>query len=255
MKIQENCPPSQARQVFKLKPYKNLGIGIIAFLVVFATLLLFLNLWIASGVALLPAFCLYLYLESRVIIIKCPNCKQNIDTSTPWLCGFKACRNENVSHQYPFIHECEHCHFIPKAYQCHHCGKPVFLTTDRQKLHAAKCLDAPAPAPVAVRAAVFEEKVITQQDEVRDLEHELRKTSLKKQIEIEASKPVTPLATAIKTPEQALEEEIEKALKGTVTLYDIERRLKAKANEDFAGDGHGLAQRLSLIKQEIGKRL
>ncbi len=251
MKNQQHCPPAAARQVFKLRPYKDFALGVGAFLVLLLPLLLFLNLSIAGGIALLPAFCLFFFLESRVIIIKCPHCRQNIDTNTPWLCGYKGCRNENTHHHYPFINECEHCHFIPKAYACHHCGKPVFLTTDRQNLHMAKCLDVPVPA----QRDAADTKLVVQQEEVRDLEHELRKTALKKQIEITLNTPVTPPPSATKTPEQAIEEEITTAIRSSMTLHEVERRMKAAARLECAGDEDALARKLAWIEDAIRKRL
>lgn len=248
----QNCTPSEARRVFRNRPYKNVALGGIAFAAIFSLSLLSLNLWMVGAAALVVSGCIFLYLESRVIFIECPSCRKSIDTQTPWECGFKQCDNENVS-EYPFIHHCEHCHNPPKAYECHHCGKPIYLTPDRQTTHAAKCLTAPGSSKVktvVVVKDVIGDKVATQKEEVRDLEHSLRKTVLEKQIAIEKNKPVT-----AGTSDQALEDEIAKGVKQGRTLYEIGERLKAKANIEFANDEHAKEQYHALVEDEMRKRM
>ena len=78
-------------------------------------------------------FFLFNFLEGRAIWIKCDQCGQKITSKTPWVCGFEKCKkpNQNVE-RFPFLNKCEHCGAEPKAYQCHHCGKTIFLTQDLQ---------------------------------------------------------------------------------------------------------------------------
>jgi hypothetical protein len=252
MNIQD-CSPLKARHVFKLRPYKNFGIGLVVFAPICFPLLLCVNVWVASGIAFLPALCLYCYLESRVIVIECPSCGKDIDTNTPWLCGYKQCRNENVDHEHPFINECEHCQYIPKAYECHHCNRLIYLTTDRQQIHAAKCLVAPEPLKVrTVVKDVIGDKVATQKEEVRDLEHQLKRTVLEKQIEIEKNKQGAPVT---KTPEQELEDEIGMDVNQGMSLYAVEQRLKAKADVEFPKDEHKRQQKYALIERAIANRM
>lgn len=94
-------------------------------------------------IAFIAAFCLhFFYLDKRAIGIECPHCGKYIETNTPWICGNKDTphRNDRVD-DFPFIYKCQHCGFIPKAYQCHHCFKLIFLSEDRQETAYAKCAD------------------------------------------------------------------------------------------------------------------
>lgn len=229
MNSQQHCTPAKARQVFKFRPYQNLALGAGAFVLPFGLLLPFLNFWFAGGIALVPAFCLYFYLEGRVIFIKCPHCRQDVDTNTPWLCGYKGCRNENVDHQHPFIHECEHCRFIPKAYVCHHCGEPIYLTSDRQKLHLAKSLGAPEPP----RASKLDEKAARHSEEILDLKHEVAVNTLKKQAEDIQKQAASPVA---KTPRQELEEKIRSVINQGMDREALACQFRAEADAEFAKD-------------------
>lgn len=253
----QRCEPLKAKRAFRAMPYIHFGISGGLFAVAFAGLVfLNVNLLLALLVAGIAAFGLYLYLESRVLVITCPYCKRDINTNTPWLCGFKGCHNLNVD-EFPFVHECENenCRYIPKAYICHHCEKPIYLTTDQQKMHAAKRLEN-LGLPVKTVTVIIDptkDKVLKQKDEISDLQHELGVTTLKKQIDI--VKNVSVNAPAAKSPAQILEDEITMSINQGMTLYDIENRLKAKAEIEYANDEHKLAQKLALIQNEIQKRI
>ena len=122
--IMKIIAPLKARDWFKWKMRINWAITIAAFIILFLILVPFVEWWLAIGVSGLGAFCLFLlYLDRRTIGIQCQSakCLKIIETNTPWECGFKHCQNENTN-AFPFINQCEHCHFIPKAYECHHCG-------------------------------------------------------------------------------------------------------------------------------------
>ena len=246
----QNCTPLEARDVFRMRPWKNGIRGVIVFVAIFSLAFFHINFWIMGAVALVAALATFLYLESRVIVIfiECPSCRKPIDTTTRWECGFKQCWNENTG-AFPFIHECEHCHFVPKAYLCHHCLKPIFLTPDRQALHAAKCLAEPIKPKMVVKD-VMGEKVAGQNEEVRDLEHQLKKTTLEKQIEIEKNKP---LKSA--TEEQALEDEITEEVDRGETLDAIEERLKTKADAKYPNDEHKRQKAHARIEQAILNRI
>jgi hypothetical protein len=250
MNMKQDCSASGARQIYKFRPYQNIVIGFAIFIPIALLFTLFLNAWITGGIAFITAFCAYYFLESRVLIIQCPNCGKDIDTNTPWLCGFKSCRNENVDHQHPFIHECEKCHYPPKAYECHHCHEPIYLTTDRQKIHMAKFLV--GLERVKVKRDVLGEKVAIQKEEVSDLEHVLKTETIKKQIKITKKPPATPV---IKSAEQALENEIEACVNQGMALIDVEKRLLDKADVEYANDEHKRQQKHAFIKREIFNRM
>jgi hypothetical protein len=249
-----DCLPLKARNVFRWRPLKNVAFAAAVFAAIFSLAFFSINPWILGIVALVAAGFVFFYLESFFIVIECPNCQKDIDTRTPWECGFKQCRNENAD-EFPFIRKCQHCGLIPKAYVCHHCGKPIYLTPDRQSLHAAKCLVAPEPVKVKTVVVVKDvvgDKVATQREEVRDKEHQLKLTTLDKQIEIVKN---TPVVSENKTAEQILEDEIVQELKQGRNLYGLKKRLEARADIELANDEHGREQQYALIENAIRKRM
>lgn len=252
MNIQK-CQPLEARRVFRLRPYKHFGAGGGVFAVLFISLIFLLNPLIAVLIAGVLGFGVYYYLESRLLVITCPYCKRDINTNTPWECGFQGCHNLNVD-EFPFVHECEKCHFIPKAYICHHCGKAVFFTSDTQQLHAAKPLEN-LELPVKTVTVIIDptkDKVLKQKDEIGDLQHELGVTTLKKQIEIVKNVSATP--PVAKSPLETAMEEIESYASRGMTDLEAETLLKAKADVDFANDKHKCAQKYALIEEAVRVR-
>ena len=239
-----------ARKAFLLRPYKHIGWGAAVFAVVCFVLMLFLNPIVAAALAFLPAFGLYYYLESRLIVIECLNCEGDINTNTPWECGFKGCRNENVVN-FPFVHECEHCHYPPKAYVCHHCGALIYLTSDRQTAHAAKRLN-PAPPPVktvTIIKDVVGDKIATQKQELRELEHLRDKTRIVKEIEVIKSKPAVP--PPLRTEVQYMVDRLRRGVENRQTLIDQEREFLEQAREKYRNDPEGLYQAELDIKEAV----
>jgi len=253
MNIQKS-EPLRARRVFELRPYIHFGAGGGVFLLLLIILIFFINPLIAVLIAGGLGYAVYFYLESRLLVIACPRCGKDINTNTPWECGFQGCKNLNVD-EFPFVRECEHCHYIPKAYMCHHagCNKPIFLTTDRQEMHAARRLE---NLELPVKIVVIDptkDKALMQKDQIGDLEHELGVETLRKKIEIVKKMPTE--ASATKTPEQILDDEITMEVNQGMALMDIEQRHKAKADIEFANDEHKRAQKHAWIEKSIGKRI
>lgn len=256
--MQQTCTPLKARQWFKLRLWINFGIALAVFVPLFFVLMLFLDALVAGIIAVAAVLCLYFaFLDRRTIRIKCNKCRKYIDTNTPWKCGYKGCWNDNVD-EYPFIYQCEHCDYIPKAYKCHHCGELIFLTTDRQKTCPAECVNVPEVVEKELKKRNFRGDQITEQVwEVNDLKHELDVTKLKKAIEIVKNKPAvppTPPAPPVpKTREQIIMEAILEDVKFGRSLFDTERKLKEKANEEFATDPDGLEEMHRIIEGAIFK--
>jgi hypothetical protein len=235
MNIQE-CTPLEARRVFRTRPLKNLAIGALAFGAIFSLVFLSLNVLVVGLVALVAAAVVYFYLDSRVIFIECPECRKTVDTSTPWLCGFKECRNENTD-EFPFIHECGICHSVPKAYQCHHCGELIFLSTDEQKIHAAKCLVAPKPVRVKTVTVVIDptKQIATKQSlELQEAKHKHALALFEKETEIIKNKSATPVQP--KPEVQAAIERLRKRIKNHGDLLKERSVLIQEARAEFAGD-------------------
>lgn len=207
------------------------GIGILIFLVF--TLQRFVDPLIADLIGITIAFSVFFFLlHNRTIWILCPRCGYYIDSNTPWECGFNGCRNEQVD-DFPFIYECQHCHLKPKAYQCHHCWELIFLTRDCLTVQYAKRLNTPARPPMlpsVVKPIAKEdttaEKIARQQEEKRDLQHELEVTMLRGNI-VEAK-------TRVKPPKkESVRERLRSKCASKRELDDEVRRLKAEADEAF----------------------
>jgi hypothetical protein len=255
MKIQD-CSPLEARWVFKSRPFKHGGYCIAILIPILGILWFCLNplvgfenaFPIAFGIASLVALGIFCFYESRLIVVECPNCGRDIETNVPWECGYKGCKNENTV-QFPFIHECGHCHHIPKAYICHHCKKYIFLSVDRQMDHPAKYLSKPGVPEVktvTIVKDVIGDKIATQREAVRDLEHELKIATIRKDIEIVSNKPVKP-------SERTMRDEIRKQM---VTLYsrnmsreDVAEEMKELIRKQYGHDLFECDKRLAMIDQ------
>ncbi len=228
MNIQD-CSPLGARKAFRLRRYLHPACGLVVFTPVCFLLMLFLSPWISVGLAALPAFAVYLYLESRLIVIECPSCEQDINTNTPWLCGYKGCRNEDGV-GFPFIDECKHCHYPPKAYVCHHCNSVIYLTSDRQKEHAARRLDSPKPERVAEIRDPAKDMTARHAEELRVAQHELAMAKVKKDIEITKNMPAKPPPPT--TEIQAMIERMRKEVEKGKTLINVEREWLEEARKE-----------------------
>ncbi len=256
MKIQR-CGPLDVREVYRLRPYRHIGTGVGIAAGFFFLLLFGINLTTPIGVLIAAlvacglGFGFYYYLESRLLVITCPHCGGDINTNTPWECGFKKCRNENVD-QFPFVHECGNpeCRYIPKAYICHHekdgkpCGKPIFLTTDQQALHAARRLEFKEPPvkTVVIVKDVIGDKIATQKEEVRDLEHVLKKAEIEQQIKTVKRKPTVP--PPLRSEDQIKVEMLRKAVASGQSIIDLKKKLDEEAHVKYAGDPEGLEEAL-----------
>ena len=258
MNIQE-CSPLKARWIFKWRPVKNLAIAAVIFGGIFSFVFFAFNTVIVGLVALVVAAVVYFYLDSRVIFIKCPECHEGIDTSTPWQCGFKKCRNENVE-EFPFIHECESCHYVPKAYQCHHCGELIYLTPDKQQIHAAKCLAAPvAPKPIKTKTVTVvidptQDKELMRKHKIGDLQHELEAETLRKRIK-EVKK--TSRTEKTQNPEVVLiKDKFRRAVEKGVAFKDAQNEELEKMRAKYADQPEKLQEMEKIVLQaafEIGE--
>jgi hypothetical protein len=243
------CTPLEARKAFWWGPFINFGWGMVIFIPLCFLLMVFCNPLVAALLAFVPAILTFLYLESRVIVIECPSCQRDINTNTPWECGYKGCRNENVD-KYPFIHECEVCHYIPKAYVCHHndCQRLIYLTSDRQQDYAAKRLEPPkSPPPAALVKDPVKEKTTRQVEEIRAVQHELAIAKLKKEMEIVKNKPATPPPVTSET--QAIMDRVRKEVARGKTLLNLEAELLAEARKECGDDEENFSEMKKVILQ------
>src|SRR5579859_1036174 len=174
------CDRLTAREWFKMRELLNGVIGTGVGLIIFFLLLPVSHPLIAvliSG-AIGYGIC-FLLLDKRAIYINCQHCGKIIETNTPWICGSKGCRNENVD-DFPLIYRCEHCGYYPKAYVCHHtgCSKPIYLSKDEQGSGFARCANAPPPEKPKPVKDPHEAEVAKEKNEIEIIRLKVDKAKL-----------------------------------------------------------------------------
>lgn len=237
----QTVDPLSARQWFTWKEPITWASSIAVFTFVFFMLTLFADGFLAFLIAFAVAFCVHFFvLDKRVLGIVCPHCGEYIETNTPWICGNKDTphRNDRVN-DFPFIHQCQQCGFIPKAYQCHHCLKLIFLSEDKQQTAYAKCADI-LPKPEPDHAV---EKVGKQNEEKRDLLHELDVTKIKGDIK-EAKSRIEPPPKA-----KTAFEELEEYYKGMMGNDDAAKKWHAAIDAEFPNDPDEREKRHRVVDQ------
>jgi hypothetical protein len=265
----QTCDPLNARLWFGLRKLVNWAITI-AFLLLSYWLLTFIfDWWLAAIIAVSGAACLFfLVLEDRVIGIICPNpkCKRYIETDTPWLCSFgltlpqkKECVNLHTD-RFPFINKCETCGNKPKAYQCHHCGKLVFLSKDKEKEQFAKRHVAPEEPLTGLtfnqemRKDVPDDKLAQEQaqrdQEIRSLKHQLEVTNLKENIKIAEKKSSVKLEP-ISTESDLRIARIRRVISEKGDLTKLRAQLIKEAEAQYAQDSDELRDAINDINETI----
>ncbi len=244
----QTCNPLRARQWFKLRGAINWAVTIVVFIPLVFVLMHLCEAWLAFAIALAVAFCLHFFvLDKRAIGIECPHCGKYIETNTPWICGYKQCRNENVD-DFPFIYRCEHCGAEPKAYKCHHCDALIFFTKDQLRINYAQCVNLPVkPQPVKKDKTV--EKVVKQNEEKRDLLHELDVTKIKGDIK-EAKSRIEP-----PPKKKTAFEELEEYYKGMMGNEDAAKKWHAAIDAEFPNDPVEREKRHRVVEQWMLNRL
>src|SRR5690349_12629496 len=135
--------PMSARQYFKKRVLQSaiaFGGIFLVLVVVFSWLASamfqnFVPLLLGTGLAGLVTYYAYVIWNKQPMRISCPGCRGLVLCRTPWVCG--ECGHENWR-KTTFLDECPNCHHSPKAYLCHHCDKPMFLSEDQDKTNPAK---------------------------------------------------------------------------------------------------------------------
>jgi hypothetical protein len=246
----QTVDPLDARRWFTWKEPTTWASSIVVFTFLFFVLTLVLGGLLAFIIALIAAFCLhFFYLDKRVIGIKCPHCQQYIETNTPWICGNKDTphRNDRVD-DFPFIHQCQYCGFIPKAYQCHHCFKLIFLSKDKQVTAYAKCADIPVDPPKSkpVKKDPNAEEITQLDKGIQITERMVKKAELDIKLKgyKETLEPPKP-----RTQKEATEESFASFEDRNMTGAEIVRRKKAENAEKYKNDPVKLKQQNMLVDQ------
>jgi len=254
------CDPLKARLWFNLREPVNWTVSIAVFAVLFFVLMWLIPALVAFAVAAVVSFCLhFFYLDNRAIHIKCPygRCSEIIETNTPWICGHKGCKNENVD-EFPFIYKCEHCGYYPKAYKCHHCGELIFFTEDEQKTGYAEC------ANYALRAAIVKnreghQEMMTNKREVVESKGldvdigklDIRLKGIKKVLDPPPPRPPASPSPRMPTPE----DELSAFMNQNIGKEDAAEKMRAKVRKEWAHDEDECNKRLRLIDDWVRDHL
>ena len=137
--------PVSARQYFKRRVLQALIVisGIFILLVTvfswLASLMFqgFIPLLIGNALAGLIAYYAYVIWNKQPMRIQCFSCGGIVLCKTPWVCGECGHENWDVG-KTTFLDDCASCHIKPKAYLCHHCDKPMFLSEDHDTTNPAR---------------------------------------------------------------------------------------------------------------------
>jgi len=223
------------------------AISIAVFIVLFFLLTLALDGFLAFIIAVIVTGCLFFfYLDRRATGIECPSCGKYVLTNTPWICGFCGAKNFRVD-EYPFVGRCgnKECGAEPKAYQCHHCEKLVFLTPDRQKFNFAKCVNVPDRSkpvkkdPVAGKIAELDKGIQITERMVKKAELDVKLKEFKDVLE-----PQKP-----RTQKEVIEESFANFADRNMTGAEIVRRKKAENAEKYKDNQPELERQNLLVDQ------
>ena len=201
---------------------------------------------LGDAIAIAVAFCVFFFvLHKRAIRIVCPHphCGKYIETNTPWICGFKQCRNERVD-DFPFIYRCEHCGAEPKAYQCHHCGQLIFFTKDQQEINYAKCVNISEKVPKHRKKDKTADNIAKEQKDIREREHKIRLGRL--DIELKEIEKITNPPKE-KTQQELLEESALRFKDRNMSGAEIVQRMKADNAVKFKNDPVELEKQNMLV--------
>lgn len=220
----QTCETLKARQWFKFREPKNWAIILGCFIPAVWVFQHFINPFLVDVIAIAVATCIFfLFLHKRAIGIECPSCEKYILTNTPWICGFCGAKNFRVD-DFPFVGRCgnKECGAEPKAYQCHHCDKLIFLTPDRQRFNFAKSVNIPDKSgPVRVK---------------KDERAEVAARVQLKELKVKEAEFDVELKSLHQTLEGPKMKSIEELYRATIKNEDNARRLRAEIDEEFKND-------------------
>ena len=203
----------------------------------------------AAVVAGLAAYCVhFLFLDQQVVHVKCPSCDKFVSADTPWLCGYGVnghlCKNEDAV-QFSFLNKCGTCRKKPKAYKCHHCGRLIYLSLDRQQTQYATLL---IVSKQGVSSEKAERRATGQAEEIHDLKHQLSKVRLEKKIEDVRTGDVSNGKTSLK-------EQLRREVDGKMELHDAADQLKKENASKHANNEHIQNQKNALVDEAVQARL
>jgi len=206
---------------------------------------------LADGVAGLIAYYAYLVWNRQPIRINCNGCGGKILCNTPWICG--ECGHENFNiRQFPFLRHCEHCKLESKSYVCHHCGRVVFLSEDRDATNPARRIGGEgrqkkqAIEEEAKRKAEFDDNQAAQKRSLDEKKLQMEEAQLNAQIK--AIKKGTPEIT-IQSQLDVLFNQLKSHMERETALDEAVRRMKELINEECKGNKTEIRRRYLLADQ------
>ena len=231
--INIHVPPLFARRLFEWREAINAIVACVVFAVLFLLLREFFGGFLSGVAAIVAAFFLYFFGQvGHFLTIKCsnPECGKLIDSRTPWFCGNKGCRNDNVD-EFPFIYRCEHCGVFPKAYRCHHCKNFIFLTEDEQSAGCAECANRDSKGKSVRRREDFQDKTAEKRDEIELAKLKVAQAELKAQ-EKEIRRRAKEREVKIRTPQERLMEILHAAVHADFAALEAKKWVEQTFKDD-----------------------
>jgi hypothetical protein len=239
--ITTTCKPTTARWWFKFKEPTNWAIAFISFLVLLYVLRAIFAPYAFSFIAAISialTFVLFFFiLDKRTIAVECPDCAGYIETNAPWKCGNPNCQKDNEQvYDFPIVYHCEHCGVEPKAFECPHCRKPIFLGRDQLKTIYARFVGLPAKndsKPRLVKKDPKIEQIAKDEEDILETQRKIRKAKL--DLELKGIKE------NLEPPKEMTQEEIlwksaQEYTDRNLSGPKIVARLRADAAERFKND-------------------
>jgi hypothetical protein len=238
--------PLNARLWFRLRETINWTTTFVFFVLLFYPLILVTSAFVAGLISITAAFVLFFYvLDKWAIRIPCSNssCGEFIETNnTPWICGNKGCRNDNLEN-FPFIYRCAECGYYPKSYKCHHCGELIHFTHDKQKTDFAICAITPSRSELVKK---HRENIVEKHEEIEIKELDLTVADLESKLH-----GLKPPVVKIK----GVAEEWQEFMSRETADEDEAERWRTKVMAQFPESDPERAKRLALIDKFRRRRL
>lgn len=239
--------PKSARLRLAMRPVGNFLLVAALFAAAAILASMFWWWWIADlAVGVLLYFLLFHVLAGRAIWLSCAKCGKAVSSNTAWTCG--VCGGLNTdTFAFPFLNKCsvDGCGAEPKAYKCHHCGEPIFLTADEDATNCARAANAPA-SPPSDHDRLRYLRALSKEDKAAQVE--LAELDLKlKQIKAQAEGPKT------KSPAEQRQEAFEREFIAIMGIHEYARRKAQEAAVLYKDDPEALKQALEAI-EEIRRR-
>ncbi len=231
-----------------LRVIANIGISLLLSTGIFLLLRIF-GLWFSAAVVACVFACLCFWLlETEPVYLWCKDCKEFINTSKPWRCGYKdRCENRDVA-LYPFVRKCEKCQNVPTGYRCPN-GHLIFFTADEDEVHIATSLDTaelPVPVPPVIVPSEKEKTATTREEQLAELRHELDLERVKTDIRLEKQRG------SDKSDDDEVLNTVVTLMNKKLSFDAVEEQVAAEIERVFPGDENKLKrQRRYAILKEV----